>query len=98
MPNSRFASTGTKLTPAGRDPKWKDPQIYSPKPEPSSGGRITRYRIDSRQKLLRLEYAIDPARCLLGKNRVEIRRVADSAGGTSVKVDLEKLEVRVCYA
>jgi hypothetical protein len=88
---------GAVLAPAGRDPGWKDPQIFSPKAEPDSGGSFSRYRVDPAQKLLRLEYQIDPQRCLVGKNQVEIRRIPNAAGAPSGKVDLEKLEVSVRY-
>ena len=88
---------GTALAPAARDPGWKDPQIFSPNPEPDSGGSFSRYRVDPNQKLLRLEYRIDPQCCLVGKNQVEIRRLPTAAGAPSGKVDLEKLELSVRY-
>lgn len=88
---------GAALVPAGRDPGWKDPQIFSPKPEPDSGGPFSRYRVDPAQKLLRLEYRIDPKCCLVGKNQVEIRRLPPAAGTPAGRIDLEKLEVSVRY-
>jgi hypothetical protein len=88
---------GTQLEVVDRDPDWKDPQIFSPKPEPASGGRVSRYRVNPRQKLLRLQYSVAPQCCLVGKNRVRIRRLAASTSETPARVDLEKLEVHVRY-
>ncbi len=92
-----FHLNGTKLDLATRDPEWSDPQIFAPRPTPASGGRHSRYRPNPRQKLLRLDYAVDPKSCLIGKNRVEIRRSAGPADDSSRLVSLEKLEVHVDY-
>jgi hypothetical protein len=88
---------GTPLVEVERNPEWKDPQIFSPKPEPASGGQFSRYRIDPRQRLLRLRYAIDPACCLVGKNQIEIRSVGRSETVDAGRAVLEKLEVAVRY-
>ena len=86
-------SGGTKLTAQSKDPEWKDPQIFSPKATPASGGRFARYRENPKQKLLRIEYPIDPQLCRVGKNQIEIR----SASNPPAKVQLEKLEVELKY-
>lgn len=81
------------LSVTRRDPDWKDPQIYVGRDEPpASGGRLSRYKIDPRQRLLRLEYAVKPEDCKVGKNRVEIAY----AGETECHV--EKLELDVRYS
>ena len=53
-----------------RDPAWKDPYIFSPRPQPASGGV---YSVDPLQRLLRLEYAVDPQLCRQGENQISLR-------------------------
>ena len=84
---------GTPLAPLTRDADWKDPQIFSPKPQPASGGKGD-YRVNPQQKLVRVDFAIDPKSCLVGKNKVRLR-IANSDGAGEVQ--LEKLEVHVRY-
>lgn len=88
---------GAALPPVARDPEWKDPQIFSPKPQPASGGTGD-YRVNPRQRLLRLDFAIDPGLCRLGDNLAGIRISGTSAEGSADEVVLEKLEVHVRYA
>ena len=93
--SNRFELTfnGKKLTAQARDYDWKDPQIFSPRTTPASGGRFSRYRVNPKQKLLRSEYPIAPRLCRVGKNQIEIR----SASNPTAKVQLEKLEVELKY-
>ena len=77
-----------------RDPKWKDSQIFSPKPQPNSGG-AARHKVDPDQKLLRLDYALDPGRLRPGINTVELS-LAKARG--DARIQLEKLEIHVDYA
>lgn len=88
---------GTKLTSESRNSEWKDPQIHSRKDTPASGGRFARYRVNPKQKILRIEYQVDPQICLVGKNQIEIRRSTDSNSTTPDEVQLEKLEVELTY-
>ena len=88
---------GTKLTLKSSDLEWKDPQIFSPKEEPASGGRFARYQVNPKQKLLRIDYEIDPQICQVGRNRIEIRRTSDSTSEAPDKVELEKLEIELNY-
>ena len=82
---------GVALRLAERDPAWKDPQIFSPAEQPPSGGPGYD-RVNPSQRLLRLEFAIDPRLCQLGKNQLTIR-LADSAMGPAQKeVAIEKLD------
>ena len=85
---------GAALPSLARDTAWKDPQIFSPRPQPSSGGS-GRYRVNPSQKLLRLDFEVDPRACRAGENRVDIRLVNPAT--TSRAVVLEKLEVHVDY-
>lgn len=84
---------GKSLTMLTRDAEWKDPQIFSPKAQPPSGGKGD-YRVNPRQKLLRLDLAVDPRDCVVGKNTVELRVRSSEADG---EVQLEKLELHVRY-
>ena len=86
---------GTPLTLLSRDPRWKDAQIFSPKPQPASGGSGV-YRVDPRQRLLRLDFGVDPRKCRAGENLVRLL-VGRAKGSAAEDVVLEKLEVHVCY-
>jgi hypothetical protein len=77
-----------------RDPEWKDAQIFSPRPQPNSG-KAARHKIDPDQRLLRVEFALDPRRCRPGINTVEIRLSNPRA---DARVQIEKLEVHLNYA
>ena len=84
---------GAALKVLTRDAEWKDPQIFSPKPQPASGGKGD-YRVNPRQKLLRVDFAVEPGSCVVGKNEVGLRVGSSEAGG---EVQLEKVEVYVRY-
>jgi hypothetical protein len=80
-----------------RDPAWKDPQIFSPRPQPASGGSGA-YKVNPRQRLLRLEFAVNPELCRRGENQVDVRVVPRPGGTPDAKAVLEKLEAHVRYA
>ena len=86
---------GAPLSLLARDPHWRDAQIFSPNPQPASGGSGS-YQVDPRQRLLRLDFSVDPRKCLVGTNRVRLDcgRTKESA---TDEVVLEKLEVHVRY-
>ena len=90
------AFNGGSLPLFERDPKWKDPQIFSPKPQPASGGSGA-YRVNPRQRLLRLDFEVDPRQCRIGENLVNIRLPASSKKDGADEIALEKLEVHVRY-
>ena len=83
---------GVPLKLLRRDAQWKDPQIFSPQPQPASGGSGN-YKVNPRQKLLRLDFAVDPRRCRAGENRVDVNLV--TGRNNDHRVVLEKLEVLV---
>ncbi len=85
---------GRLLSLAVRDTRWKDPQIFSPKPQPASGGN---YKINPAQKLVRLEYPVKPGECLLGENKVDLRVARRAQHQPQTAIVLEKLEVDVRY-
>jgi hypothetical protein len=86
---------GTALPEVARDFGWKDSQIFSPRPQPASGGS-GQYRVNPAQRLLRLDFAVRPGLCRVGENRVELRLVKPAETPDSVVLD--KLEVHVHYA
>ena len=74
------------------DPDWKDTQIFSPKPQPTSGGK-GQYKINPKQQLLRLDCAVPDDAWKQGLNQISIQLL--SANKTSVQ--LEKLEAHLSY-
>ena len=77
-----------------RDPEWKDAQIFSPKPQPNSG-KAAHHKVDPDQKLLRLDYILDPSRFRPGINAVELGLTKARA---DVSVQIEKLEIHLVYS
>lgn len=82
---------GTALPETRRDPAWKDPQIFSPNPQPTSGGAGD-YKVDPKQKLLLLVYRVDPALLHPGANTVQLQTRRGIYPAAS-SIQLEKLEV-----
>ena len=80
--------------PVARDPEWKDAQIFSPRPQPASGGS-GQYKVNPRQRLLRLDFAVDPRACREGENSVRIRLSGPPKESAASQVALEKLEVHL---
>ena len=87
---------GAVLALAVRDPEWKDPHIFSPQPQPASGGRGP-FLIDPNQKLLRLDYTVEARHCHAGRNRVEVRVVKRVPYRPGSDIKLEKVEMHVSY-
>ena len=92
--NVRTRFNDSALKPVLRDPEWKDCQIFSPRPQPNSG-KAFRQRVDPDQRLLRIEYVLDPKVCRVGLNTAEL---ALATGGAGAGVKLEKVEVHVKYS
>ena len=87
---------GEPLRLVERDPAWKDSQILF------AGGAACFRRFGalprrSGQRLLRLDYAIDPRLAKLGENRVELRVVNGPDAAPRAATILEKLEVHLHY-
>ncbi|MCP4644371.1 MAG: family 10 glycosylhydrolase [bacterium] len=89
--NVQARLNGVPLTESLRDPEWKDKLIFSPKPQPASGG-ADYLKVDPNQRLLRIEYAVDPHACRLGENQVDLQ-LAKGSG----KLQVEKVEIHVRY-
>jgi len=85
------------LAAALRDPEWKDGQIYSDRPQPSSGARLA-YAVNPQQSLLRLEYPLRPGWFRVGANQVALRVVKRGphlCGGRGTCIEVEKVEAWV---
>lgn len=78
------------------DSDWKDCQIFSPAPQPPSGGADS-WKINPNQKLLRHDYEVAPSYCKLGNNQVTLRVSERSPRNTGSHVKIEKLELYVRY-
>jgi Glycosyl hydrolase-like 10 len=78
------------------DPEWRDKLIFSPKPQPPSGG-ADHYSIDLNQRLLRLDYTVDAALCRQGANEVVVSVDASGTKQAGDDIKLEKVEVHVDY-
>ena len=95
--NVEVRLNGKVLSLAVRDPEWKDPIIFSPEPQPASGGS-GHYPIDPNQRLLRLDYVVDPSQCGRGFNKVEVRAIRNSHYEPGSDIKLEKVEIHAHYA
>jgi hypothetical protein len=82
---------GTPLSVTVRDAGWKDAQIFSPRPQPTSGGKGD-YKINLQQRLLRLDCAVPRETWKRGRNEVEI---SVSSPGSAAQI--EKVEAHLKY-
>ncbi len=99
VPGDRFEFrfNGVKLTENARDPEWKDPQIFSPAPQPTSGGKGD-YPINPKQRLLRIECAVPREIWRRGWNQLEVGLPERGPFPAATNVQLEKLELHLSYA
>jgi hypothetical protein len=86
-----------RLSESQAEAEWKDPQIFSPDPQPASGGSGV-YKINPKQKLLRLSYRLDPRWLRQGANDVQVRVKRRTSYPPATNIQLEKLEVTVAYS
>ena len=89
------ALNGVPLELLVADHEWKDPQIFSPAPQPASGG-TGQYEVNPKQRLLRLDFALPPGLCRQGLNHASLR-IRDRIPYIVADIALEKLEVHVAY-
>lgn len=87
---------GTPLAVTIRDPGWKDPQIFSPKPQRTSGGD-GQYKVNPNQQLLRIDCAVPGGAWKQGANSVAIRPLTGAGATGDNRVQLEKLEGHLHY-
>ena len=87
---------GVPLSLDVRDDDWKDRQIFSPRPQPASGG-ADRWKINPIQKLSRVDYKVTSRLCKLGLNQVSLRVGARDSRNPDASIKLEKVEFHVRY-
>ena len=87
---------GQPLRPTLTDHAWKDPQLFSPAPQPASGGP-GQYEIDPDQRLTRVEFEVSARLCHEGPNQVLVA-VADRAPYCASEIAVEKLEAHVRFS
>ena len=86
---------GVTLNHGVQNFEWKDAQIFTPKPQPASGGGP--YEIDPNQHLMKLTFKPNSAQFRLGRNDVSVRILDRVAYKPGANIQLEKLEVAVKY-
>lgn len=86
---------GVSLALKEGDAAWKDPQIFSPKPQPPSGGK-GEYKANPQQRLSRLDHVVPAGVWRQGANEVEIT-VTSQAAEAALAPQLEKLEGLLHY-
>lgn len=91
-----IAFNGIEVSGLSYDPSWKDMQIFSPKPQPPSGG-AGRYKIDPEQRLTMVSAPLAPGLFKLGGNSVGVRVVERAPFRPGECIVLEKLEIWVNY-
>lgn len=85
------------IVPDSSDATWKDPQVFAPEPSPASGGRLERYKVNPKQRLLRLNFTVPADFELAAMNRVEIRRMPVEGQSPPASVQVEKVELSAAY-
>ncbi len=92
---------GVKLVQNNEDFDWKDPQIFSPRPQPNSGSALPAdLSVAPDQQLLRLEYELNPRLGRVGQNQIEVsieHREPYGYGSSIHNIVLEKLEIHLDY-
>ena len=88
---------GTVLDVLTQDEEWKDPQIFSPKPQPASGGS-GEYKVDPDQRLLLWVFAAPARQFRVGENQVSVRIVERVPYKPGCDIVVEKLEVHADYS
>jgi len=86
---------GVALPPTEYDFQWKDPQIFSPGGQPASGGD-GRYKVNSKQNLLRIDFVVPPRLCRLGENQINVW-IDKRIPYVCTDIALEKLEIHLLH-
>jgi hypothetical protein len=88
---------GAVLAPAGHDPNWKDPQIFSPEQQPSAGSNRFLRQADPSQKLLLWIYKPSIQKFRVGMNQLRLQVLEREPYLPGVDIQVEKIEVDVHY-
>lgn len=86
-----FHVNGRRIELSIRDPEWKDAQIFSPKPQRTSGGD-GKYKVDPKQRLLRIEGTVPADVWSAGRNEIKIRLAENAARAAESYPQIEKVE------
>lgn len=78
------------------DADWKDPQIFSPQPQPNSGGNGY-YEVNPEQRLLQVSLKPSIGLFKVGNNRIGVRIIDRLPFRPGIDIVVEKLEVMVKY-
>lgn len=89
------ACNGQALTPSQTDPKWKDPEIHSPDPQPASVTPFTLLKDVSKQQLTRIDFPVPATALVPGENTIRISVAERGAFRTGRYIQIEKLELHV---
>ncbi len=73
---------------------WKDPQIFSPRPQPNSGGK-GEYAVDPAQRLMRVTGRVAAGMLRRGENEIAIRVVERGVYRIGEDIQIEKVELAV---
>jgi hypothetical protein len=88
---------GAVLAAPRLDAAWKDPQIFSPLPQPNAGSGQFDRAPDPGQKLLLAEYVLAGERLRAGESEVELRVLGREPYRPGVDIVVEKIEVDLAY-
>ncbi|MBO9605107.1 MAG: hypothetical protein J7639_04120 [Paenibacillaceae bacterium] len=91
-----IAVNGVVVDIDGFDREWKDPQIFSPKPQPASGGNGL-YTTDPEQRLCAAALSPSPGLFKPGVNRIDVRVAERGVYRPGQNIVLEKLELGIKY-
>ncbi|MBP1988791.1 hypothetical protein [Paenibacillus eucommiae] len=78
------------------DVEWKDPQIFSPQPQPASGGS-GHYKINPEQRLLMVAVPLTPSLFKVGRNWIGLSVIDRLPHYPGNDIVVEKLEILVMY-
>lgn len=89
--NGKAVGVSTRVADA------KDPQIFSPKPQKTSGGD-GKYQVDPQQRLLRIEARVPGKGWRQGPNEIDVTWIGASKGAQSSFPQIEKIEAHLRYS
>ena len=85
---------GREVGPLTVTDGWKDPQIFSPRPQPNSGGK-GEYAVDPAQRLMRVTGRVAAGMLRRGENEIAIRVAERGVYRIGEDMQIEKVELAV---